>query len=110
MNIDQLFKTEKEKAQAEEKLKTLKKSEGWRFIKSILEKEIENLNNLILEGHIESIEKINELKQQRWNLVHLKNLPDELLEGLSEAEEKPINNDPYATIEEVAKGEDLKVV
>lgn len=89
------MKTQKEKNEIIENLQGLKEHLGWKFLLEILEENIRDTEKQLLEEKIKDIKEVEILQRERRDRIGLKELPDNLIEQLSEKKDKKEEFDPY---------------
>jgi len=78
------------------KLNSLRKYDGWKFFKELIEKvHINHIRKTLSEGEYDTIEERNRDKDQMYNYNQMLNMPENLIRELSESPEKK-EYDPYA--------------
>jgi hypothetical protein len=96
INLNEQFKTQKEKNEAISKLRSLMDNPDWIFFMvNFIEKEITNLSEKILDEEYENLNDINQDKMGRMYLHLLANLPKQLTEVLERKDLPEWNFDPY---------------
>ena len=99
--FDQIFPTKKEKNEAIDSLKRLKDNKDWQFlIEKIVKPEIKQIENEVLTGFNET-RKDERLKIRRTDLIVLSQLPERVVEALSENKDFIQEFDPYIREEEL---------
>lgn len=96
MNLNTLFKNNKERKEAISHLKTLAMNPDWKFlVKQIIQSDIDQISEEILNTTFDDLSKENEMKRRRAYWIILSQLPDKLAEALEENKEDIMEFDPY---------------
>ena len=98
MKISEIFPSDKERNEAMRQLKTLLDCSGWKLlIEKFIDKEIEDVSNEILNTPFNEMKPEREryLKMKRANLLILKQIPETMIDVLTNWDESKDDFDPY---------------
>jgi len=95
ISFDELFKNKKERDSAIEALKTLNGSKGWKILESIIDKDLDKLDNKLKFETFDNLSDQQKCQEKYAHLFILKNYPKRIVEILSDESVEKVEFDPY---------------